>query len=427
MPVSDDATALIEAAVRRALTDAHGPIYVGVSGGLDSTVLLHAVARVAKAAHVTAVHVHHALHADADRWQRHCERLAGALGTAVLSRRVTVMPTGSVEAAARVARYEAFAACLSAPDVRLLLAHHRNDQTETLLLRLLQGRGLYGMPRERPLAAGRLLRPFLDLPRSVLERYARAHRLEWLEDPANADLRLDRNFVRHVVLPGLRERFPGVDDALHAAVADAVAQEALLVASRGSPVRRPVLPLEALAALEPVQQLVLLRLWLQARHVPLPPRRAMAAFLRQLSAAADRQPRLAVAGGELRRYREGLWFVEPPPELLPGYPLATTGRLRLPHGELRIVADRQGFAPQGRLVVRFRSGGERILAGGCQRRLKHLMHDAGLPPWVRDTYPLVTDAAGIASVPGIATRDAEPAGRPRYRAEWRPLVRRVRR
>jgi tRNA(Ile)-lysidine synthase len=417
------AVTAITDAVSRTLHGTTGRLFVGYSGGLDSAVLLHAVTASAGAPRVVAVHVNHGLQTQADVWQARCGALARALGVAFIGRRVAVAPSGSREAAARTARYAVFGELLEAPDACLLLAHHRDDQAETVLLRLLQGRGLYGMPAARRLGAGRLLRPLLGVPRSALRAYADRHGLAWVEDPSNLDLTLDRNFLRQQVLPALRERFAGVDTALLAAMHERVAEDALLLKTPGLRFDARSLALAPLLTETPAVQSTWLRLWLTEQGYPLPTQRAVRAFLRQLGAALDRQPTLALQGGELRRFAGRLWLVEPAPALAPSYPLPRAGRLCMPHGQLVVGAatGHSGFAPSGDLVVRFRRGGERLRSGGRQRTLKQLLQAHGVPPWLRGCYPLVFDAAGLAAVPGIAVRDADPGvSAERCAVRWLP-------
>jgi len=451
------AVADLAAALAGALADASGPVFVGFSGGLDSTVLLHAAALAVAAGvanadananpkaeaeanadanagpgweasswawrqhavSVVAVHVNHALQPGSDAWQDHCARVATALGVGFVARRVRVEPRGSLEAAARSARYAVFADCLAAPGSRLLLAHHRDDQAETILLRLLQGRGLYGMPAARGLAAGMLLRPLLGLSRVELEHYARAYGLDWLEDPSNDDLSIDRNYVRHRVMPGLKARFPAVESALVAANVARAAEDALLLDEFPAPLAQASVPIADLLARNPAQRRTWLRLWLTAHGRAIPPARALDVLLDQLGAAPDRQPRLALDRGQLRRHGGRLWLLEPEPELAARYSFPIPGQLRLPHGVVVVTADPAGFACRGSLEVRFRAGGERIRSGGHQRQVKQLLHARGVPPWLRPAYPLLFDDDGLAAVPGIARRDADTAADlPRYRAEW---------
>ncbi|MCB1676716.1 MAG: tRNA lysidine(34) synthetase TilS, partial [Halioglobus sp.] len=173
--------------------------YVGYSGGLDSTVLLHLLQqwRTAnpRSPALTAIHVNHCLQSGADAWQAHCEHLCRELGVPLVSRAEPVRAGAQgIEAAARAVRYRIFERQLQAGAV-LFLAHHLDDQVETFFLRLLRGAGLQGlaaMPARRSLGGGLLARPLLQRPRSQLEDYAREHQLRWVEDPSNTDTALDR-------------------------------------------------------------------------------------------------------------------------------------------------------------------------------------------------------------------------------------------
>ena len=170
-------------------------LWLGYSGGLDSTVLLHLLVRLGS--EVTALHVHHGLSARADHWLAHCQAQADRLGVPFQALRVQVdRRDGGMEQGARTARYRAFAEVM-APGDQLLLAHHGDDQAETLLLRLMRGagpRGLAAMAESRALGEGKsILRPLLKVPRAELEAYAHTEGLEWIEDDSNADLSIDRN------------------------------------------------------------------------------------------------------------------------------------------------------------------------------------------------------------------------------------------
>ena len=189
-------------------------VWVAFSGGLDSTVLLHRLAHdaVIRRQGLSAVHVHHGLQAEADAWAAHCATVCHALDVPLRTVRVQVdRERGEgLEAAARHARHAAFAATMGHGDV-LAIAHHRDDQAETFLLRALRASGPDGLAAMRPWRAfgpGWLWRPLLETPRDDVHAYARAHALTWIEDPSNARTDLDRNFLRHDVLPLLEGRWP---------------------------------------------------------------------------------------------------------------------------------------------------------------------------------------------------------------------------
>ena len=378
-----------------------GDIAVGYSGGLDSTVLLHAAAMRLGVSRMRALHVNHGLQPEAQAWQRHCERVAGTLGVAIEVFRVTV-DAGNVEARARRARYAAWRETLRSCE-QLLLAHHANDQAETVLWRLLTGRAPVGMPRERPLGAGRLVRPFLHLRRSQLVDYAKAYDLEWVEDPTNADRARDRNFIRHEIMPRIEVRFPDAVDAFSAFAPDA------LVASQAS------LPISDLTAERA-------RAWLRAGVSD----RRIEEILRQAHAAADANPAVRLPGGAtVRRYGGSLYRVSSLP--LRDIRESENSRIevpraeQLPHGTIGWQRGTSGLRGGMGLTVRYRAGAERIkpVGRGVTKRVKTLFQEHRIPPWERDVWPLLFAGGALVAIPGIAVAEgfAEQVG---WCPEWTP-------
>jgi tRNA(Ile)-lysidine synthase len=416
-----DARQLVEEALRRVLSGAaaEGRVFVGYSGGMDSTVLLHA-AIAASSGPVTAVHANHGLDPQAGRWQAHCERVCAQWGVGLESRELSV-GHGNVEAAARAARYGFFESVLCESDL-LLLAHHQDDQAETVMLRMVQGRGLIGIPSARRLGAGELRRPFLELPRQVLAEYADGLALDWVEDPGNADEGLDRNYLRLRVLPSLRRRWPGFAGQMQALLDQRATTEQMLLARVDGDFES--IAVDELLRGDGRSGAELLGIWLSSLGAALPSRDALASFVAQLGSAADRQPALKLAQGSLRRYRGRVYRVADPPVLAPSYDLIPPEQLRLPHGTVTVCeADRGGFQSHGPLKVVFRGheGAGHIRCRGHRRSIKKLLQDAGHPPWERLTYPLIEDASGVAAVPGIAERDPDPdrpCGGRRWVARW---------
>jgi tRNA(Ile)-lysidine synthase len=210
-------------------------IVVAFSGGIDSTVLVHALARQRRLlGALRLVHIDHGLQAASAEWARRCVRQARAwkLPISVLRARIARARGESPEAAAREARYALLAKDLSPGEV-LVTAQHRDDQVETLLLQLFRGAGVAGLASMPPIAAigvGRIARPLLDTSRTEVEAYAGKHRLRWIDDPTNAQQRFARNFLRHEVLPRVRDNWPGVDaaiarSAVHMAEANALLRQ----------------------------------------------------------------------------------------------------------------------------------------------------------------------------------------------------------
>ncbi|HEV3104481.1 MAG TPA: tRNA lysidine(34) synthetase TilS, partial [Trinickia sp.] len=294
-------------------------IAIAYSGGLDSTVLLDAAVRVAGAARCIALHVHHGLSPNAERWLVHCEATARALGTAFDAERVEVRRENgeSVEAAAREARYRALDAMCSRHGAAVLwLAHHADDQAETVLLQLLRGAGVAGLAAMAPqradgVAAVPRVRPLLHLLRAQLERYAHERGLRWIEDESNADTRYARNALRHEVIPALTTHFPGFRDALaraatHAATAqrllDDLARIDLRTISRDG---GRALSRETLLALDDARAANVMRLWMRSIGLPAASAARLSDMLRQLrEARADHGLRVDHAGRSLRLYRD---------------------------------------------------------------------------------------------------------------------------
>jgi tRNA(Ile)-lysidine synthase len=404
-----------------------GDCWVAFSGGIDSTALLHAAANCADhpSGTLRAIHIDHGLHPDSPRWADHCRRICDTLGVPIVVRRLhlTPIPGESLEATAREARYRALADVLRPGDL-MLKAHNQDDQAETLLLALLRGSGVHGlaaMPREAELGRGRLVRPLLDIPRAMLEQYVRALGLSWIEDPSNASLRMDRNYLRNSVVPLLRARWPGLSVTLsrsagHCAEAarlvDGLAAE-LMASCAGA--HLGTLGIRALGALERSRRKAVLRLWLRRRGFALPDRRHLARILDEvLPARADADPLVAWSGCEVRRYRDDLFALAP----LPPAPGALTIR-RAPSGAPPVLKLPAGLGwlqwadatdvlartrwPGGPPNVRFGETGQTCRPRPTSRRrtLKNVFQEAGIPRWLRPYVPLVFSGDTLVAVAGV--------------------------
>ena len=357
------------------------PLAVALSGGLDSTVLLHAVATFVAPDTLRGIHVNHGLQPEADAWERHCGAFAGTLGVPFLALR-RPPPPGNVEAGARRARYGAWRTALAAGEV-LLLAHHADDQAETVLWQWATGRAPVGMPRERPLGAGRLYRPFLALGRETLREYTVQHGLRWVEDASNADLAHDRNYLRHEILPRLEARFPGAAAALAARAGDWVVR----------PVDEP-LPVAGLGR-------AALRDWLGAAVSD----RGIEEILRQAHARQAASPAIRLRDGRaVRRHGGHLHLVGREVAIDTGEVRVRAGcTATLPHGTLTWRREARGLADAAAWTVAYRRGGERIAPAGrgVTKTLKALFQEAGVPPWRRSTWPLLFEGDALVAVPGI--------------------------
>lgn len=395
-------------------------LVVGVSGGLDSTVLLHLL-QVQAPRHgreLLAVHVHHGLSPHADHWMAHVTSVCSEWQIPLQAHRVAVDRVASLEAAARVARYQALAASLVEGDA-LLLAQHEDDQAETLLFRLMRGAGVTGLGSMHEVGvlaspdnlAVPLWRPLLGVARQSLLHYAQQHDLVWVDDESNHDARYARNFLRNDILPALRQHWPAVTQVLAATAgrmqeADALLQEmaAGMAADCIDGQHRLLVP--PVLALSAARQRLLLRFWLQRQSFLLPDE-AMLERIREevMMAREDAAPHLLWSGCEIRRYRQHLYAMPPLPEVpvdwtatwIPAEPLL------LPDGRVLSVS-----LPAGVVLadchVRFRKGGETLRGHGMTHDLKKMLQTSGIPSWERERLPLVFSGGELMAVAGTSLR-----------------------
>jgi tRNA(Ile)-lysidine synthase len=339
-------------------------IAVGLSGGVDSVVLLHQL----KDRGVSAIHVHHGLSANADAWANFCRKLCKRWGIPLRVRRVRVRRAGEgLEAAARESRYQVFR---NAASNVIALAHNLDDQAETVLMNLLRGtgvRGASGMAERSRLDGKTIWRPLLDTSRKEILEYARKHGLEWIEDESNADQTLTRNFIRGSVGPLLERKFPQWKRSL--------ARAARHFAKKGA------------------GQEELLRKLLRTKGLRAPSEAKLAEMLRQLASGGARTL-IQHDGTRLRVYRNELQFEQP----ADSFSVEWKGerRVALPGGEVRFKRVRgDGIdcdaLKDGACFIRPRSGGERLQMHPRRprRTLKNLFQEAGIPPWERERLPLI--------------------------------------
>ena len=385
-----------------------GRIVVGLSGGLDSSVLVHALAAspMAKERGLRAIHVHHGLHPHADSWTTHCEHLCARLHVPLAVMRVDVDRADGrgPEGAARAARLAAFGAELAHDEI-LALAHHRDDQAETVLLRLLRGAGgdgLAAMRRGSRIGVLRLWRPLLELPRASLRDYATAHALDWINDPSNDETGYDRNFLRLRVLPLLAERWPQAVRNLARSAALLAEQSQLLATAADADldalqVAPNVLAIPGLLAYPRARRARILRAWLLRLHGQPPPAGILAAIERDLlRARADGDGQVAWSDIVVHRWRDGLHAMTPQAPIPAAWSASWDGAasLALPGGGLLELSGAERFDDP--VTVTARHGGERIRLAGREHShaLKHVLQDAGIPPWVRLRMPLLTATDG---------------------------------
>lgn len=389
-----------------------GRILAAFSGGLDSTVLLHALAHSAQARQhdLHAIHIDHGLHGDSGTWSRHCREAAAALGVelTVVTVDVSRAPGLGLEANARRARHGAIKAHVGLGDI-VAFGHHRGDQAETVLLKLLRGAGPEGLGAIRvlrPFGLGMAWRPLLALPRAAMREYADQFGLTWVEDPSNADPTPDRNYLRLQVLPLLARRWPEAEASMAQSAtwsrdaADFIESESERAAARLQGLDPYTLRYAEWLALPGALRDPVLRRWLRSLGLPEPTHFQASELAKQLvEAGEDRQPCVRWPGIELRRYRDLLHAMRPLhfpggkwTAVFDGTPLELPNDL----GVLRLVND-DGTTVRlaSTLTLRFRQGGEslRLAASGPTRELRDLLQDAGIPPWQRSRLPLLLDAS----------------------------------
>lgn len=413
-------------ALRRALREHPAArVWIGFSGGRDSSALLRlsveALAGLPQSARpaLGAIHIDHGLHPRSADWAAHCRDQCAALGVALrVSSLMIVRRRGkSLEETARDARWSVWEAMLAVGE-QLWLAQHRDDQAETLLLALLRGAGVKGlaaMPRVRALGAGLVVRPWRDCPAAWIADYAESRALRWVEDPSNQDMAFDRNYLRQRILPAVRERWPAATRTIarsagHCAEAatllDALSAD-WLAAARGS--LPASLSVSALRLLPPDRCRALLRRWCAERGFRVPDQRRLEQISRDLLfARADAQPLVAWPGCEARRYRDALFLIPPLPPPPTGFdqiwdplgPLRLDGRLgelSLPVAPLvsplRVVFSQPGLRCQPR-------------PGGPSRALKAIFQQHGVPAWLRPYVPLVLCGDQLLGIAGVALCDS---------------------
>ena len=381
---------------------------VAYSGGVDSHVLLH----LCKSAGLPlrAVHIHHGLQTDADAWDMHCRKVCEQLDIGYRCLHVNAVPAQgeSPEDAARTARYQALVEQLAADEV-LLTAHHLDDQAETFLLQLLRGAGpagLASMPLIKPFGEGHHVRPLLTINQDQIRQYAEEHQLDWVDDPSNADISYDRNYLRQEVLPLLRKNWPAMAESISQAanlqqdsleIIDAMAAIDL---SAVAGQQKNSLIISRLRELPVPRQYNVLRYWINQAGYDKPKRNILQEILNSVvPAAEDATPLVFWGDTEVRRYKDMLYVLPALSSEEIHHVYAWDGEQPLYVDTLKLelrLEQSQGKGLQQNavtsgLTVRFRQGGEQIRPHGRRHThsLKKLMQEAGIPPWQRNRIPLL--------------------------------------
>lgn len=400
-------------------------LIVGLSGGIDSVVLLDVLQRLFPQFQyaLSALHLNHHLSPHAGAWAAFCERLCAARGVLlrISDLKLEARRGRGLEAAAREARYAVFR---EQPAEFIALAHHLDDQAETLMLQLLRGagvRGLSAMPVSRVLdekgvSGPRLLRPLLKVTRAEIEAYARACELEWITDESNASLEFDRNFVRAQVLPIIARRYPAYRETFARAARNFADAAELLDELANVDAEAALAPeglrIDALKRLTASRARNLLRYAIAQAGYAMPNRKKLAEAVRQaMSARRDARVRVDLGSCELRVHRGFAHLLESrSPTSGWKLPWNWEDSIALPHGMGSLSFQRTVGAgisvarlSENIVIVRTRCGGERMQphCARPRRTLKNLLQEAGVPPWQRSGLPLLFCGGQLVWAPQI--------------------------
>jgi len=423
------------------------PLVIAFSGGLDSTVLLHAAVRALGAESVVAAHVDHGLQPLSASWVEHCAAQAAELNVRFVALRAVGLPArgDSIEQWARGERYRLLIeASRDLGAAALLTAHHADDQLETLLLGMARGSGLDGLTgiAESDRRQGvTLLRPLLTVTQAQLAHEAQGLGLRWVDDPSNLDSRFVRNALRHRLMPVLREVLPDLSGQLPATVAllrqarstlDGLADDDLRAVSMPSQSRRLILDRVALAGLPMPRRDAVLRAWVRSLGCLPPPQARLQAMIAQLVDATGAYGAVRHDGWQLMRYRDAV-FALPQSELIGAAiePVAFEwrGEPSVPAGigsafEFRLAPE--GLSPawlrNAPLRMSQAASGTRLRLSSrsASRTIKNLCQEAGIPAWLRPRFPALwrEERLLLAAPFGLDRSPDAPIERPGIAIEW---------
>ncbi|HCH69695.1 MAG TPA: tRNA lysidine(34) synthetase TilS [Colwellia sp.] len=297
------------------------PLVIAYSGGVDSQVLLHALAKLKHEKKlpniITVCHVNHGLSANATKWLNFAEQSCQKLNLPFIACQVNIQtqPQQSLEALAREARYQALQSIYDEQSL-IFTGHHRDDQAETFLLALKRGSGLKGlsaMVPETKQDKDILVRPLLNISRAEIVYYAKQNQLDWVEDESNSDTHFDRNFIRQKIMPLLNERWPSIAQTINRSSSHCLEGQLLLneLAEQdlvSSQLSELCLSVSELSKLSTARFNNLIRYFLCQHNYLMPSTKQLAQVYQQLFANEDKNPAVKVANNYLRRYKKALYL-----------------------------------------------------------------------------------------------------------------------
>ena len=381
--------------------------WVAYSAGVDSHALLHLLSQCRDdlSVPIKAVHVNHGLQEDAAKWAIHAQAVCDDLGIELVTLQVSDKPAAnqSIEAFAREQRYRLIGDVMPA-EAMLLTAQHQDDQAETLMLQLLRGAGVDGlasMPLCREFARGWLARPLLEFSQDAVMGYAKAHQLQWIDDPSNASDAYDRNYLRHQIMPLLKQRWPHAAQTM-AKSASLLGEGRHFISAQLSEqlharVNQRCFSVESFAEIDSFARRQLLREWLRLSACELPDASRLSSCEKLALSETDSGE---VCWSELcvRRYAQQLWIT--PRELpavngVPHVVRSANDQIDLEEGRLVACAAKDGIpkaaCDEGRVSIHHHAEGcrYRLLGREGERRFKQLCQELGIPSWSRMLQPLI--------------------------------------
>lgn len=409
-------------------------IWVAFSGGIDSRVLLELAYQYTKNLpqsnyQLQAIHINHGLHKDADAWAKHCLDVCNTLNIPlyVMPIKLRKQPGKSLEELARQARRDIWHSLLPA-QATLLLAHHAQDQAETILYRLFRGTGptgLSGMLEVKSFGKGVLLRPLLQVAKTDIDEFAKNNAITWIVDDSNIDIKFDRNFIRQNIIPVLAKRWPSVvtnitrsgELCLETTALTDITSQHLLTNLAGSVAG--TLSINKLLALPEAQCFIIIRTWLESKNYQMPSRNQLYRIKQEIMLARNNAtPVLNIIQYSIRRYRDDLYALPikkiPPKEIIP---VTLDTRHDILKGTISIMDGSKSeilLASGKKLTIKKTIGKGFILPGnrqtiticiGCHgKKAKKIFQQHNIPPWQRHEYPLIFYADKLICIVGLWLR-----------------------
>ncbi len=391
-----------EAVMATLLANKPKKIYVGYSGGSDSTALLIALSNVVDSLPLVALHVNHGLQVEADDWEKHCVSECQRLGIKINVGKIDLTKSNNIESAAREKRYAFFARFIEEDDL-LFVGHHLEDQIETALMRVFQGRGLIQMPSKRTIGKGSLIRPFLKFKPEILQEYISKLGCSWVEDVSNSDQTFSRNYIRSVVLPSIGNKWPDYAEKFDKVLSRVRNVEKVLV---GFYEKLPDLLKVTVLPKDTDAKLVWIRGYLENKgHFGLRDRQ-LKLFVNKIE---NSETAVIELDGKIFGHYLGSLYYEPLYSKFTSDIAVTKFPYELDIGwgalNLEEVPEKEShsFVCEGELIIKFGSGNRKIkLANtGLRKSVKNLLNEKSLPQWRRPNFPLIFSQNVLLCLPDI--------------------------